>query len=107
MGRTAIHPGQHLAERLEALDLSAAELGRQLKVPGNRISQIITGHRAITGDTALRLGHFFGSSPQFWLSLQATYDLRVAEEKIGATIRNLPTLSGRQKGKTADHTTAI
>ncbi|MGQ5369791.1 HigA family addiction module antitoxin [Xanthomonas arboricola pv. corylina] len=107
MGRTAIHPGEHLAERLEALDLSAAELGRQLKVPGNRISQIITGHRAITGDTALRLGHFFGSSPQFWLSLQATYDLRVAEEKIGATIRNLPTLSGRQKGKTADHTSAI
>jgi antitoxin HigA-1 len=107
MGRTAIHPGQHLAERLEALELSAVELGRQLKVPGNRISQIITGHRAITGDTALRLGHFFGSSPQFWLSLQATYDLRVAEEKMGATIRNLPTLSGRQKRKTADHTTAI
>lgn len=107
MGRTAIHPGQHLAERLEALDLSAAELGRQLKVPGNRISQIITGHRAITGDTALRLGHFFGSSPQFWLSLQATYDLHMAEEKMGAAIRNLPTLSGRQKRKTADHTTAI
>ena len=107
MGRTAIHPGQHLAERLEALDLSAAELGRQLKVPGNRISQIITGHRAITGDTALRLGHYFGSSPQFWLSLQATYCLRVAEEKMGATIRNLPTLSGRQKRKTADHATAV
>lgn len=107
MGRTAIHPGQYLAERLKALDLSAAELGRQLKVPGNRISQIITGHRAITGDTALRLGHFFGSNPQFWLSLQAIYDLRMAEEKVGATIRNLPTLSGRQKCKTGDHATII
>lgn len=71
MRRTAIHPGEHLAEQLEALAISAAELGRRLQVPGNRISQIVTGHRAITGDTALRLGHFFGTSPQFWLNLQA------------------------------------
>ena len=107
MGRTAIHPGQHLAERLEVLDLSAAELGRQLQVPGNRISQIITGHRAITGDTALRLGHFFGSSPQFWLNLQASYDLHVAEEKAAATIRKLPTISGWQKRAADDHATTI
>jgi len=106
VGRTAIHPGEHLAEQLSALDLSAAELGRQLQVPGNRISQIITGHRAITGDTALRLGHFFGISPQFWLNLQATYELRVAEEKTGATIKKLPTLTGRQKRKADDHATA-
>lgn len=107
MRRIAIHPGEHLAEQLEALDLSAAELGRQLQVPGNRISQIITGHRAITGDTALRLGHFFGISPQFWLNLQAIYELRVAEEKTGATIKKLPTLTGRQKHKADDHATAI
>lgn len=107
MGRAAIHPGEHLAEQLEALDLSAAELGRRLQVPGNRISQIVTGHRAITGDTALRLGHFFGTSPQFWLNLQAAYDLRVAEEKTGATIRKLPTLTGRQKRKADDHAPAI
>lgn len=62
MGRTAIHPGEHLAEQLEALDISAAELGRRLQVPGNRISQIASGHRNITDDTALRLGHFFGTS---------------------------------------------
>ena len=93
MGRTAIHPGEHLAEQLEALELSAAELGRRLQVPGNRISQIVTGQRAISGDTALRLGHLFGTSPQFWLNLQATYDLRVAEQKTGAMIKSMPTLA--------------
>lgn len=98
MGPTAIHPGEHLAEQLEALGISSAELGRRLQVPGNRISQIVTGHRAITGDTALRLGHFFGTGPQFWLNLQAIYDLQVAEEKTGALIRGLPTLtSGRKR----------
>ena len=97
MRRTAIHPGEHLAEQLEALGISAAELGRSLQVPGNRISQIVSGQRNITGDTALRLGHFFGTSPQFWLNLQATYDLRVAETKTGATIKRLPTLMARRK----------
>jgi addiction module HigA family antidote len=103
MGRTARHPGEHLAEQLEALDISAAELGRRLQVPGNRISQIVTGHRAITGDTALRLGHFFGTGPQFWLNLQAAYDLRLAEEKTGATIKSLPTLTTGHKRHDDDH----
>jgi addiction module HigA family antidote len=67
--RTAIHPGEHLAEPLEELDMSAAELARNLKVPTNRITEILNGRRAITGDTALRLGHFFGTSPEFWLNL--------------------------------------
>jgi addiction module HigA family antidote len=97
MTRSAIHPGEHLADQLTELDMSAAELGRHLKVPGNRISEILNGQRAITGDTALRLGHFFGTSPQFWLNLQATYDLRVAEQKTGSAIRTLPTLNGRAK----------
>ena len=97
MPRTAIHPGEHLSEQLDVLSISAAELGRRLQVPGNRISQIVTGHRAITGDTALRLGHFFGTSPQFWLNLQAAYDLRVAAQKTGFTIQSLPTLAARQK----------
>ena len=92
MSITAIHPGEHLAEELEALGMSAAELGRQLKVPTNRITEIINGQRAITGDTALRLGHFFGTSPQFWLNLQSLYDLRLAEQKAGKTIKVLPTL---------------
>ena len=89
---TAIHPGEHLAEELEALGMSATELARQLKVPTNRITGILNGQRAITSDTALRLGHFFGTSPQFWLNLQSLYELRLAEKKAGKAIRILPTL---------------
>ncbi len=95
MGRNAIHPGEHLAEQLAELKMSAAELARQLKVPANRITEILNGQRAITGDTALRVGHFFGTHPQFWLNLQAIYDLRMAERKAGAMIKTLPTLSAR------------
>jgi len=92
MARRAIHPGEHLAEELEALDMSAAELARQLKVPTNRVTEILNGQRALTGDTALRLAHFFGTSPQFWLNLQGLYELRLAEEKSGKAIKKLPTL---------------
>lgn len=95
MARPAIHPGEHLAEQLEALGMSAAALARQLKVPTNRITHILNGQRAITGDTALRLGHFFGTSAEFWLNLQKIYELRVAEREVGADIRNLPRLRGR------------
>jgi antitoxin HigA-1 len=97
MGRSAIHPGEHLAEQLEALDMSAAELARRLKVPTNRITEILNGRRAVTGDTALRLGHFFGTSPEFWLNLQKLYELRLAEQKSGETIKNLPTLAKTMK----------
>lgn len=92
---TAIHPGEQLAEELRALGMSAAELARQLKVPTNRVTGIVNGQRAITGDTALRLGHFFGTSPQFWLNLQSLYELRKAERKAGKSIRILPTLKKR------------
>src|ERR1700678_4654860 len=92
MPRHAIHPGEHLAEQLEALKMSAAELARQLKVPTNRITHILNGQRAITGDTALRLGHFFGTSAEFWLNLQNLYELRLAERKAGDAIKHLPTL---------------
>ena len=91
-----IHPGEHLAEELQALNMSAAELARHLKVPTNRITAILNGQRSITGDTALRLGHFFGTSPEFWLNLQTLYDLRIAEQKSGKIIRNLPTLKARE-----------
>jgi addiction module HigA family antidote len=93
MARTAIHPGEHLAEQLEALEMSAAKLARNLKVPTNRITEILNGRRSITGDTALRLGHFFGTSPEFWLNLQKIYELRLAEDKSGEMIKGLPTLS--------------
>ena len=91
-----IHPGEHLAEELEALEMSAAELARQLKVPTNRITEILNGQRSITGDTALRLAHFFGTSAQFWLSLQSLYELRLAEQKAGKTIKALPKLKRRE-----------
>ena len=93
MGRSAIHPGEHLAEQLEELGMSAAELARQLKVPTNRITSILNGQRAVTGDTALRLGHFFGTSAEFWMNLQKLYELRLAEEKSGQRIKDLPTLA--------------
>jgi addiction module HigA family antidote len=92
---TAIHPGEHLAEELEALDMSAAELARQLDVPTNRITQILNGTRAITGDTALRLAHFFGMTAEFWLNLQSLYELRLAQAKAGKSIKALPTLKRR------------
>jgi addiction module HigA family antidote len=92
MARIPIHPGEHLAEELEALDMSAAELARRLKVPTNRITEILNRQRAITGDTALRLAHFFGTSAQFWLNLQSLYDLRIAEHKAGKEIKALPRL---------------
>ena len=100
MGRSAIHPGEHLAEQLEELQMSAAELGRQLGVPTNRITAIMNGQRAITGDTALRMGHFFGNSPQFWLNLQALYDLRLATQRAGDAIEALPTLANKRLPKT-------
>jgi addiction module HigA family antidote len=96
MAVTAIHPGEHLAEELKALDMSAAELARQLDVPTNRVTQILNGTRAITGDTALRLAHFFGTSAEFWLNLQSLYELRIAQEKAGKSIKTLPTLKRRE-----------
>ena len=89
-----IHPGEHLAEELQELGMSAAALARQIAVPTNRITEILNGRRAITGDTALRLAHFFGTSPEFWLNLQKIYELRLAENKVGKEIGSLPTLQG-------------
>jgi addiction module HigA family antidote len=88
----ALHPGEHLAEELRELGMSAAELARRLGVPTNRITEILNGRRAITGDTALRLAHFFGTSAEFWLNLQSLYEIRVARRRLGARIRALPTL---------------
>ena len=92
MSQSAIHPGEHLAEELSELGMSAAELARQIGVPTNRITEILNRRRAITGDTALRLAHFFGTTPEFWLNLQGLYEIRLAEHKLGKSIRALPTL---------------
>ena len=92
MAVIAIHPGEHLAEELKTLGMSAAELACKLRVPTNRVTQILNGERSITGDTALRLAHFFGTSPEFWLNLQNLYELRLAQQKAGKIIKGLPTL---------------
>jgi addiction module HigA family antidote len=88
----AIHPGEHLAEELKELHMSAAALARNLKVPTNRITQILNGSRDITADTALRLAHFFGTSAEFWVNLQTLYNLRIAQQQTGRAIKALPTL---------------
>jgi addiction module HigA family antidote len=99
MARPAIHPGEILADELNEFEITPTELSRQLSVPPNRISQIIQGKRAITGDTALRLGHWFQTSAQFWLNLQSAYDLRVATDQVGREIAALPTkLTKRRAG---------
>src|SRR5665213_3852576 len=97
MARIVIHPGEHLAEELDALKMSAAELARRLEVPTNRVTEILNGQRAITGDTALRLAHFFGTSAELWLNLQSLYELRLAEAKAGKAIKKLPTLTRRDE----------
>ena len=99
MARTPIHPGEHLAEELKELSMSAAELARQIDVPVNRITGIINGQRAITADSALRLGHWFGTSPEFWLNLQKLYELRLAREEVGDRVERLPKLTERKRKK--------
>ena len=91
MSRPPIHPGEILAEELTETGVHPSELARQLNVPPSRISRILNGKQAITGDTALRLGHWFGTTAQFWLNLQSAYELRLAEQEAGAEIEALPT----------------
>lgn len=101
MPRPAIHPGEILADELEELGVTPTELSRQIAVPTNRITQIINGQRSITGDTALRLGHWFKTSAQFWLNLQSAYDIRLAEQQAGAEIKRLPTRPALKDGRPA------
>jgi addiction module HigA family antidote len=96
MTRSAIHPGEHLAEELKEIGISAAELARQIDVPVNRVTGIINGQRGITADTALRLGHWFGTSAEFWLNLQQLYELRLARKEIGDRVQKLPRLGKRK-----------
>ena len=88
----ATHPGEVLREELEVLGIPPTELARQIKVPANRVSQIVSKKRSVTGDTALRLGHWFGMDPQFWINLQSQYDLVVARHDAGSAIDALPTI---------------
>jgi addiction module HigA family antidote len=90
MPKRPIHPGEILIDELNELGISPTELARQIEVPPNRLSQIIGGKRAITGDTALRLGHWFGTSAQFWLNLQSAYELEIAHVQLGKRLAKLP-----------------
>ena len=89
--KRAVHPGRILKDELAELGVTPTEFARQIDVPANRVSQIINGKRSITGDTALRFGHWFGVEPQFWLNLQAHFDLVCADKETGDAIRLLPT----------------
>jgi addiction module HigA family antidote len=98
MFKRAVHPGLILKEELDELGVSPTEFARQIAVPANRISQIIAGKRAVTGDTALRFGHWFGMDPQFWINLQAQFDLAMADRETGDAVRKLPTRAGLADG---------
>lgn len=92
MALPPIHPGEHLAEELSELEMSAAELAQKIQVPSECVVEVLDGRKPLTGDLALRLANFFGTSPEFWLNLQKLYELRLAEEKVGTVIESLPTL---------------
>jgi antitoxin HigA-1 len=78
------------------------KLARQIDVPVNRVTAIINGQRAITADTALRLGHWFGTSPEFWLNLQKLYELRLARREVGNRVDRLPRLTNHKRKKGND-----
>lgn len=88
MAPRPVHPGEILREMLEEMNLSATRLAADLDVPPNRITAILRGKRAVTADTALRLGEYFGQSPRFWLNLQANHDLVKLEQTKGKAIRS-------------------
>ncbi|HIE94928.1 MAG TPA: addiction module antidote protein, HigA family [Acidobacteria bacterium] len=85
-GMRPVHPGEILREELEALEMSAKAFAAALDVPGNRITAILNGQRGITADTALRLSRYLGTTPELWLNLQKTFELRVAEKEAGTLI---------------------
>jgi len=99
IGETPVHPGDILKRELAALNVRPAELSRQIDVPANRITQIMKGLRGITGDTALRLGHWFENDPRFWMNLQSAYDIQLAAQEAGRTIEALPTKNTQTAGQ--------
>ncbi|MBZ0138727.1 MAG: HigA family addiction module antidote protein [Pseudorhodoplanes sp.] len=82
-----VHPGKILADEMRARALSANALALKLRVPANRITEIVNGKRSISPETAIRLGHYFGTGAGLWIRLQADYDLAQAEKQVGAAIR--------------------
>lgn len=99
MSREPIHPGEHLADELQELGISARELARALKVPVTRVTEILRGRRGITGDTALRLGQYFQVSPDFWMNLQKLYELDLARQQIGEDLTTIMPRAGSGSGE--------
>ena len=97
MFKRAVHPGLILNDELAELNITPTNFARQMDAPPNRISQIIAGKRSVSGDTALRFGHWLGVDPQFWLNLQTQFDLATAAEKSGAAVKELPTAAGSSR----------
>ena len=98
MLKRAVHPGEILKDELVEIGVTPTELARQIDVPANRLSQIINAKRSITGDTALRLAHWFEIDPEFWMNLQARFDLVAADRAAGGAIKLLPTSRARREG---------
>ena len=99
MTRDPIHPGKFLADELEALNITPTQLAATLKVPPNRIYQLLAGKRALTADTALRLSQWLGTSAEMWLNLQKLYELRLAEQTTGEEIKRIiPPMAGIASG---------
>lgn len=86
-GMRPVHPGEILREEMEELELSARAMAEALNVPANRVSAILNGTRGITADTALRLSRYLGTTPEVWMNLQKTYELRTAELEAGKEIQ--------------------
>lgn len=104
MPSSPIHPGEILKDELDGLDISAAELARNIKVPANRISQILAGKRNVSADTALRLGKLFGTGPQFWLNLQMAYELDLAKADGGPDLSMITPLVASMPNASNMHT---
>lgn len=95
-----VHPGEVLRDELDELSMSAKALASALHVPGNRVTEILRGQRGITADTALRLARYFGTTPEFWMNLQRTYELRIAEIESGKQItKQIKLRSATPQGK--------
>nr|MBS0019460.1 HigA family addiction module antidote protein [Gammaproteobacteria bacterium] len=88
-----MHPGEVLADELQERGLNATALARQLRVPANRITQLIAGKRNLTANTALRLGRFLGTGPELWMNLQKAYELRLAEQALKEELKQVPRAS--------------
>jgi antitoxin HigA-1 len=95
MARTPIHPGEVLSDELEEIGLTAKRLADIIEVPPNRLYQLLAGKRNVTADTALRLGRYFGMSPDFWMNLQSAYELDLARQQAGKAIQRIQTRSER------------